>query len=191
MQRFLLNFVNLLNIGPQDDQVGIITFADMAQIAIPLDQYNTSSDLKNAISNLSFSGGFANLPEGLCHLRKGFTDEEHGARPASAGEVFRVAIVMSDGKNSTKEKKCRDSYTNYTEEAKLLHNLWPKVGVYVIGVTDDIKYEVLKATASNPTCEYVTNFDDFQRLYDIENWYIYDICKRGSGIIHVHKYSTS
>ena len=152
----------------------------MAQMPISLGQYNTSSDLKNAIRNVSFSGGFSNLPEGLCHLRKEFTDEERGARPASAGEVFRVAIVISEGKPNTKKKNCRDSYTNYTEEAKLLHNLQPKVGVYVIGVTDNIKYEVLKATASNPTCEYVTHIDDFKRLYHLENWYIYDICKRGN-----------
>ena len=174
--------MDLLNIGPQDDQVGIVTFADEAQMEISLGEYNTSSDLENAIRNLPFSGGFTNLPEGLCRLRKGFTDEEHGARPASAGEVFRVAIVMSDGVPNTKEKKCRDSFTNYTEEAKLLHNLQPKVGVYVIGVTDNIKYEVLKATASNPTCEYVTHIDDFKRLYHLENWYIYDICKRGNRI---------
>ena len=181
--------MNLLNIGPQDDQVGIVTFADDAQVVFRLGQYNTSSALKNAINNLPFSGGFTNLPEGLCYLRKGFTDEEHGARPASAGEVFRAAIVMSDGIPNTKEKTCRDSYTNYTEEAKLLHNLRPKVGVHVIGVTDNIKYEVLKATASNPTCEYVTHIDDFHRLHHLENWYIYDICKRGNGIIHnvMHK----
>ena len=187
MQKFLVYFVNfLLNIGPQGDQVGIITFADEAQMPIALGEYNNSLDLTNAISNLSFSEGFSNLPEGLCHLRKGFKD---GARPA--GEAFRVAIVISEGKPNTKEKKCRDSYTNYTEEAKLLHNLQPKVSVYVIGVTENINYEVLKATASNPTCEYVTHIDDFQRPSHIENWYIYDICKRGNGIIHMQKHSTS
>lgn len=175
VKTFLSVFVdNLTAIGPHDNQVGLITLADDAQVAFTLDQYNTSTGLINATEALQFSGGKANFAEGLCSLRKGF--EENGARPVSP-EVLRVAIIISAGNaGKPSNKQCRDDDTTHIEEAEMLRN---EVGVYVIGITDDINYEVLNAIASQPTCGYVRDIDSFHRVPDIKR-YIDDICMRGN-----------
>lgn len=188
MQKFLLKFVeNLKAIGPQDNQVGVIRFANDAQVFFPLDQYNTSTGLKSAIDELHlrlpYHGGNTNLAEGLCRLRKGFR-EKNGARSMSLREVFRVAIIITDGKPTDRDShllnRCRDNDTTYIEEAEILRNPNYRIGTYVIGVTEDINDSVLKAIATEPTPEYITHLDDFNRLPD-QREYIYEICKRGNG----------
>lgn len=184
MQKFLLKFVeNLKTIGPQDNQVGVIRFANSAQVLFPLDQYNTSTDLLSAIdalaNSLPYHGGNTNLAEGLCRLREGFR-KENGARSMS-DEVFRVAIIITDGKPTTRNRRgphCRVNDTTYIQEAEILRNPKYKIGTYVIGVTENINDSVLRAIATEPTDEYVTHIDNFNRLPDQEE-YIYEICKRG------------
>lgn len=150
---------------------------------ISLNKHNTSTDLNYAIGNITYNqeeAGTTNLPEGLCHLTEEFK-EGNGARPLSAGEVFRVAIILFDGMPNIDIKFCRVNDTTYIEEAEILRTL-PKIGVYVIGVTDNINDEVLNAIASKPTSKYVTHLDYFSELPDAHERCVYDICKRGKGV---------
>lgn len=185
VKKFISAFVeNLTAIGPQDNQVGVITFADDAKVAFRLGQYNTFNEINSSIYALPLGGGKANFAEGLCHLREGFR-KENGARPVSE-KVLRVAIIISAGNvGKSNTKQCRVDDTTYIEEAEMLHNPRHKIDVYAIGITDNINYEVLNAIASKPSCEYVTNIDAYHRLQYIAT-FIDDICRRGKPQLYLY-----
>ena len=188
VKKFLSTFVeNLTAIGPQDNQVGVITFADDAQVAFRLGQYNTLNELNSSIDALSLSKGTANFAEGLCHLREGFK-KENGARPVSK-EVVRAAIIISTGNvGKSNTKQCRVEDTTYIEEAEMLRNPEHEIDVYVIGIPDDINHKVLNAIASEPTCKNVTDINFFQRPQYIAT-YIRDICMKGNAQLYICIYS--
>lgn len=177
VKEFLLHFVKKLRIGPQDDQVGVVTFATRADLKFPLNKYNTLTDLNDAINDIGYTGGFTNMAEGLCHLIKGFK-EGNGARPQSAAEVYKVAIILSDGIPNKDITECRTNATTYIEEAEQLRKL--PVRAYVIGVTNAVNESVLKSIAFQPTYEYYRHLDSFDELQDAHERYLYEICKKGN-----------
>ena len=178
VQDFVVKFVeDLRGIGAHN-QVGVITFSDYANVVFHLDKYTNESSLKDAIRNIEFSGGFTNLPEGLCRLAEGFR-EENGARPMSA-EVFQVAIIITDGRSSDDNYvKCRDEDTTYIEERKKIDC---SVVVYVVGVTNEIDDVVLRNIASKPYDEYAKHLDSFNGLPRAEVDDLNDLCERGNEI---------
>lgn len=181
---FVVKFVeDLRGIGAHN-QVGVITFSDYANVVFHLDKYTNESSLKDAIRNIEFSGGFTNLPEGLCRLAEGFR-EENGARPMSA-EVFQVAIIITDGRSSNdNDVQCREEDTTYIEEREKLDC---SVVVYVVGVTNEIDDVVLRNIASKPYDEYAKHLDSFNGLQRAEVDDLNDLCGRGNEITFLRIY---
>ena len=112
-------------------------------------------------------------------VRHGFT-KSNGARPTSAA-VFRVAIVMTDGKSNEESSECQ---WNTLQAAEAVHALNPPVLVYVIGVTDNINQQELEDIATSP--EDITYLDSFNKdfLQETQEEHIDEVCK--TGIVHVH-----
>lgn len=183
VRKFLLNFVKQLHIGPKDDQVGVVTFSETAKLNFPLNKHNTSTDLNTAIEGIEYRRGYTNLAEGLCHLIEGFR-EENGARPLSAMEVYRVAIILSDGIPNRDNPICRTNVTTYIEEADVLRDEL-QVRAYAIGVTNAVEDLVLKSISFDPNapCEYYRHLDSFDELQDAHERFFYDICKKGNNSI--------
>lgn len=176
VRRFETEFVSNLEIGPQDNQVGTIVFSSVGSIAFYLNSYNNSNDVLSAIQTIPYPSGSTNTPDGLCQMvRHGFT-EANGARPTSAA-VFRVAIVMTDGKSNERSSECQ---WDTLQAAAAVHALSPPVLVYVIGVTQNVNQEELEAIATSP--EDITYLDSFDKdiLQEAQEEHIDEVCKTGT-----------
>ena len=136
--------------------------------------YSDKEALLGAIANIQFIGGFTNIADGLCVLLDGFT-EEKGAR-LSAGAVFRLAVVMTDGQSSSPSIGCNSS--SVMQLADKIHEFSPPILVYSIGVTGSVNDEQLRAIASDEDdVVYLNNFDErlFQETRDEQT---YELCFR-------------
>ena len=179
VRKFEKDFVKKMVIGPQDNQVGTVVFSDAGSVVFYLNSYDSTNDVLNAIQAIPYHGGSTNTPDGLCKMVKyGFT-EEHGARPTSAA-VFRIAIVMTDGRSNEQSSECQ---WDTLQAADAVHRLSPPVLVYVIGVTDNIDRTELEAIASNP--KDVTCLDSFNSdiLQEAQENHLDEVCDKGTIMI--------
>ena len=175
VRKFEHDFVLNMDIGQNDNQIGTIVFSNVAQVIFSLNTYHNQSQMLNAIQNIPYPNGGTNTPDGLCKLiRYGFT-EQNGARPPSAS-VFRVAVVMTDGKSNEQSQECN---WDTQQAAEALHQMTPPVLVFVIGVTSSVNQQELEAIASSP--KYVTHLESFDGsiLQEAQEEHIYEICKTG------------
>ena len=125
MRQFEHDFVDQLRIGPNDNQVGTIVFSNYGNVTFNLNAYNNKVDILQSILNINYPSGSTNTADGLCKLvRYGFADG-HGARPTS-GAVFRIAIVMTDGKSNTKSHQNASGtlYRQQRQSMNYLHQFW-------------------------------------------------------------------
>ena len=144
-------------------------------MGIPIFNLSTYSDkesLLEGIESIAYRGGNTNIADGLCLLLEGFK-EENGAR-LSAGDVFRLAIVMTDGRSNEVSQRCNDSST--FEVAEQVHNFSHPILVFAIGVTNNINEEELRAIATRE--EYITYLDNFdERLFrETSDEQTYELC---------------
>jgi collagen type VI alpha len=177
MRLFVKKFVDTLNIGPENNQVGMIVFGNEADVAFHLATYNNTNDVVDAIMKYPYpNDAFTNTADALCKLINGFSDE-NGAR-ASSASVFRFAIVLTDGKSNQKSADCNN--WNTTQAADAVHRLDPPVLVYVIGVTDSHNLEELETIASPPNP--VSKLDSFSywNLQVVGEEYVEELCMRAS-----------
>ena len=176
VRSFVYEFADSLTIGPDDNQVGVISFSTIARVDFFLNSYSTRSNLLTAVENIPYDdGGSTNTADGLCKLiREGYTTQ-HGARLSSAS-VSRLAIVMTDGKSNADSVDC--SFTTL-QAAEAVHSFEPSLLVYAIGVTSDVDLQELNAIASKP--EYALNISSFDSslLQGIQEQQTYELCNRG------------
>lgn len=174
---FCYNFVNSLKIGPNDNQVGIISFESTANIEFYLNTYSTKASLLTAIQSIVYQDGGTNTADGLCKLiREGYTTQ-HGARLSSAG-VLRLAIVITDGKSNDISSDC--FFQSTVEAAEAVHRFEPSILVYAIGVTDNVDNQELGAIATSS--EYISTISSFNPLLfrEIQEQQTYDLCYKGT-----------
>lgn len=59
-----------LTVGGQGDRVAAVDFSNDGYLIFNLTQYQTSSDVVNALANLNYVGGTTNTPAGIqvCHF---------------------------------------------------------------------------------------------------------------------------
>ena len=120
-------------------------------------------------------------------MLEGFT-EKNGAR-LSQDDVFRLAVVMTDGMSNELSPRCNRSST--IEMAERVHNFSHPILVFSIGVTDNVNDEELEAIASRE--EYVTYLANFNQILfrETTDEQTYELCvkskfelKRVSDIHH-------
>ena len=131
-------------------------------MGIPIFNLSTYSDkesLLKGIESIQFRGGNTNIADGLCLLLEGFK-KENGAR-LSEGDVFRLAVVMTDGQSNEVSERC--NYSTTLEVAEKVHNFSHPILVFAIGVTDNINEEELTAIATKE--EYITYLDNFDERF--------------------------
>ena len=177
VKEFEINFVRNITIGPNDNQVGTILFSKNASIAFNLSSYYNTESLVDAIENLEYPSNFTNMKDALCRLKDGFK-ESNGARPLSRA-VFRIAIVLTDGKSNVHDSDC--NWDTIKEAAEEVHALG--ILVYVIGV-GNFDHSELEAIASTVPGS-ISYLSDFNSLEGVQDKRADDVFKRG--IMH-YKY---
>ena len=129
VRKFVLDFVEELTIGPNDNQVGVIVFSSSASVVFNLNTYSSKYAVLNAISNIAYIGGGTATHIALQRLiSQGFTTG--GGARLSDGGVSRLAILLTDGASG--------SAALTITAASSVHNFKPSIDVFAIGVGNNI-----------------------------------------------------
>ena len=152
MKQFVYNTSNEFDIGPDDTQVGVISYSSSATARFYLNSYHDKTSLLTAINNLPFSNGGTDTAAAIDLLRlSGFTST-NGGRPQSQA-IPRVAVVITDGYSN--------SYTATVAAAQSAHD--DDITILSVGIGSNVNSDELDAIASDPTyASTITGFDTTQ-----------------------------
>ena len=175
VKQFEIDFVKNITIGPNDNQVGTIIFNQNAYIAFNLSSYNDTESVVDAIEHIPYLSDWTNVEDALCRLKDGF-NESNGARPLSHA-VFRIAIVLTDGKSNRYHSDC--NWDTIEDAAIEVHR--HGILLYVIGV-GDFDHSELEAIASAVPPESISYLPDFNKLDGEQETTFDDMCKTGKNM---------
>ncbi|XP_078329872.1 uncharacterized protein LOC111103779 isoform X2 [Crassostrea virginica] len=147
---FVYNFVSYFSIGPNANQISVVTFSSNATEDFSLNRYSSLSTLQSAVLSLSYSGGGTSIGAALDFARLHSFIPTHGARPDAA----KLVILITDGQSSL------------SNEADLLKDQY--VTIFCVGVTRGINEELLRRVSSHNDYTYVT--DSFITLSGIQSY---------------------
>ena len=143
VRNFVANVVTHLDIGPDRNRVGLITFANFATVRFGLNTYMTNTSLMQAIGRVPYSRGGTNTQAGLDTLIAQFSTT-FGARPRVDG-IPRIAVVVTDGRSN--------SPSATIAAAKRVHA--SNILTYAVGVGSNLNMDELNAIATDPDSQYV------------------------------------
>ena len=172
VRQFVLDFVQGLEIGPNDNQVGVIRFSssNLVDVIFNLNTYSSKNDVLNAVSNIAYTGGSTNTHLALrLLLSQGFTTG--GGARLSDGSVLRLAVVVTDGRST--------SFTQTMSAARAVNSFVPSINVYTIGVTNNINRVELDAIASQPDFVFLLSSFNSTVLGNLQQQQSYQLCFRG------------
>ncbi len=167
---FVVNVIDELDIGENQSQVGVITFANFSSVIFNLNTHNTKSELLNATSAILYTGGNTDTAAALDLLSiSGFA----GARPQSQG-IPRYAIVVTDA--------ISNSPLATIQSAMALHQVMPAITVFAVGIGSGVNETTeLNAIASEPQFNktFVICIADFsQDEFDsLTNKIVSEVCR--------------
>ena len=118
-------------------RIGVLGFSSTADIVIPLNQYNTTSALLQAINNIPYPAGGTNTVAALQLLPNAFST---GGRTSPQG-VPKMAIVITDGQSNDPGAT--------KNAAAILHSSYSSITIFAVGVGTGIMYDELVAIASD------------------------------------------
>ena len=174
---FVEEFAQSLTIGRLDDKVGVVLFGYQAHVMFNMSQHDNKHDLLHSIKGLekyaldqrSRETQHTNTAHGLTETIDVFNSDIR--EPRQSNTVYRVAIVVSDGKS--------DSRVATIRAARKLHSITPPVLVYAIGIGKVDKDE-MRAIAGD--YDHYTHLDNFDRdgLRRLRKQQLEDICLNGN-----------
>ena len=148
MKSFIYDITDTFEIGPNNVQVGVLSYGSSYYFRFYLNTYSNKADVLSAINSLPYSGGGTNTAGALDAIRYYAFTEANGARPASEG-IPKVVIVITDGYSN--------SYSATVTAATALHN--EGYIVFAIGIAGANLNE-LNAIASDPSyVAFISSFD--------------------------------
>ena len=148
MKQFVYNTVNDFDIGPDDTQVGVISYSSLATFRFYLNTYHNKATLLSAINALPYTDGGTNTVAAIDLLRTDGFNSTNGGRPQSQA-IPRVAVIITDGHSA-----------DPTAAATAAHN--EGIIIFSVGVGSSVNNDQLQAIASDPS--YVSTLTDFDSL---------------------------
>ena len=174
---FVEEFAQSLTIGRLDNRVGVILFGDHGHVMFNMSEHDNKRDLLLAIEGLEnyalgerrWETQNTNTAHGLTETIDVFKSDIR--EPRQSNTVYRVAIVLSDGKS--------DDHDGTIREAEKLRNITPTVLVYAIGV-GRVDNEEMRAIAGD--YDHYTHLDNFDRegFRRLRKQQLEDICLNGN-----------
>ena len=156
VRQFVIDFISTLEIGPNDNQIGAISFDDDSTIEFGLDDHDNLGDLMTYINGIPYNGGLTNIRDALCDLYLMFTNPIYGARLLDTS-VLRVGIVITDGEPNSPGNSC--NFGSVVEGGNTLRAAVPPIIVFALGVGNSISFNTLEDIATVP--EFVFNASSF------------------------------
>ena len=118
---FVQSVIELLPIGPNACQVGLINYGNRAKVEFQLDEYYSRSELKYAVASVPWKDQKTNTSGALWKMSYDVFTHEHGDREDAAN----IALLITDGESNLDE----DLVPQYSDIAKQTAEM------FVIGVS--------------------------------------------------------
>ena len=151
MKDFAENIANSFTIGPDEVQIGLLSFSGGHTFRFRLNTYSTKEPLLQAIRDIPYATGGTNTAGALDAIRTEAFTVSSGARPANQG-VPRVVIVVTDGKSNNNSATIT--------AAMNLHAAG--IIAFAVGISGALESE-LDAIATQPSyVSFVSSFDSDQ-----------------------------
>ena len=152
MKQFVYDTVNGFDIGPDDTQVGVISYSTSATARFYLNSYHDKSSLLTAINNLPYRGGSTNTAAAINLLRQSGFTSSNGGRPESQA-IPRVGVIITDGNSN--------SYSTTVTAAQNAHD--SDITLFSVGIGSNVNNNELNAIASDSSyVSTITGFDSSQ-----------------------------
>ena len=163
---FCINLVDGLTIGMDLTRVGLVRFGNKASSIFYLNTYQTKDQIKNAISQVPYSGGNTNTSGGLREMMQNQFIEGRGDRE----EVINTAIVITDGVSTYDSSRT-------IPDAMMAQN--QGIRMFSIGVTASINIDELRGLSSEPRQENKNYFTSatFEALSEISQRILTETCR--------------
>ena len=148
MKTFVRDIANSFEIGPNDVQIGVMSYGSSNYFHFYLNTYSTKSAVLSAISAIPFSSGGTDTGGALNGVRITGFSESNGARPSSEG-IPRVAIVITDGHSN--------SYSATVTAANALHNAG--IIAFAIGIAGANQNELNAIASQASYVSFISSFN--------------------------------
>ena len=161
--------VDTFEIGPDETQVGVITFSGIARTIFQLNAHSTTSTLLQAIQDIPFMddpGPSTNTADALNVLGADAFTSESGARDPGLA-IPRVAIVVTDGQSNINSSQT-------IPNAEAVHAAG--VVVFAIGVGNSVDLGELNGIASDMSFVSLLMEFDTQELLGLQRLLSFEAC---------------
>ena len=178
MKTFVYNIADSFEIGPDDVQIGVMTYSSSHTFHFVLNTYTIKSQVLSAILSLPYGGGSTNTAGALDAIRLQAFTESNGAHPSAFG-IPRVAVVITDGDSN--------DFAATVASANLLHDAG--VITFAIGIAGANEAE-LDEIASEPSNKGFVSSFDAQRLRALQVSISQRACE-GNDYNHEYNYNNN
>ncbi len=159
VKRFILGFLQLFNIGPNQVRVGVVKVDRDPTLQFSLMEHKNRISLEGAVKKIIQPYGGTETGKALTYVANLFSQ----AKASRPGKVQEILIVITD-------KESQDEVSEPAAELRI-----QGVSVYAIGLRDAKQDELLRMTADATKQFYVSNYDALNAL---KNEIITDICSQ-------------
>ena len=170
--QFIANLVRAFVIGPDASQVGAVVFSEQVFLDFPLNAFDNTEDVAQAILAIRYMGQQTNTPEALIQTRTQCFNSLNGDRR----DVDNLAIIVTDGVPYPDARR-----QPAIEEARALRNTGALM--VSVGITDVIDEDFLKEMSSQPQILGTNYFTatDFTALDEIRKKVVEGTCETVEG----------
>ncbi|KAL3875072.1 hypothetical protein ACJMK2_038010 [Sinanodonta woodiana] len=135
MLDFVTNFANQFSVGPNDVQIGLVTFSTYARNEFYLNSYSDKMDLISKLQTVAYIGGNTATYMGLQYAHNYQFKPQHGAR----ANATHIAIVMTDGQSNDMSRTITEAHGLQQSGVKVIS----------VGIGSDLNQYELGNIASN------------------------------------------
>ncbi|GFO49686.1 collagen alpha-1(xii) chain [Plakobranchus ocellatus] len=151
---FIQAIVDQLEYGPNDYQVGVISFESDVILEIRLDQYKKKWDLRKAINKIKHMKNGTNTREALHFARTQMFTEAYGAR----SQAKKQLVIITDGLS--------ENTTATVSEAAVARSVGIEIFSIAVGTGPAEDFEI-HSIASKPKAYHVFKVGEFKALASI------------------------
>ena len=149
---FFADFATSFPIGQDDTRVAAIVFSEQVRLVFPLNRFNRSRDIREAIRTIPYMGRTTNTPEALRQADLQCFNSANGDRD----DRDNVIIIATDGAPYPRDRRIPS-----LDEARRLKN--KGMQIIAIGITNFVDEDFLRGLSSGNNYFTVTNFEGLGR----------------------------
>ena len=157
---FMKNLIRDFTVGPNNVQVGVVSFSDNVRPEFQLNTYQTKDAMLRHIDRMPYLDQSTNTQEALRYTRTSVFTLQNGDRPFAPN----IIIIITDGVPQIPED-LNEARRLAVQEAELSRQ--QGISVFAIGVGPQITQDVLNAIANRPSNQYTFKVNEYRQLEGI------------------------